>query len=201
MEDAVVKKKTPKRKIAMALKSASEAIVSISEMDDVVSKMNDKQKLLFESLMMGDDELVAAIKSGHTAYFTGITKVVHDKNGKPLNTKDVSLENVTTLDNDSYQRLLRICTAQVRFVLATDDYRKYTVPIKEYIARLAPLALGTISALARNGVKEETRFRAAKDLLDRAGEGAREPEKDIIIPVQLNIVLTQKDGSEVQYVR
>jgi hypothetical protein len=202
-EEAVLEKRKPGRppgrKVKMALAAASQAAISISEMDSVVAQMKEHQKIMFESIMSGDDELIAGLKSGHTEWFTHIAKGVKDKEGNYVPTSKVTLENVHDLDTESYQRLVRICAAHVRQHMGNEDYRQYTDPLKEYIKKFAPMALGTVVSLARDGLKEETRLKAAKDILDRAGEAASEPEKDIIIPVQVNIMLTGEDGKVVSY--
>jgi hypothetical protein len=185
-------------KVITAIKKASAAAVVIGEMNDVVSKMNDYQKVLFESIMSGDDDLIATLKCGQTRWFTGITKIVYLEGHIALETDKLNLSNVKDLEKESYERLLRVCGSQVRHKLGTSDYREYTLPIKEYIQRFAPLALGTIVDIAQNS-KDDTRLKAAKDLLDRAGEGAREPEKDVIIPVQVNIMLTSDSGKVTSY--
>jgi hypothetical protein len=182
------------RKITKALASATKATLAIKEMDSAVALMSTPQKTLFESLMSGDDELVAVIKAGYTSWFTGVSKKVTTKDGEELRTSEVTFDNVHDLDPLSYQRLLKLCIARVRQTLAVDDYRQYTDPIKDYFQRFTPLAMGTIVSIAREGKKEETKLRAAQDILDRAGEKATEPEKDVIVPVQVNIQLTSDDG-------
>lgn len=183
------------RKIEIALASGEVAATAIQEMGVVVDTMNPQQKLLFESVMSGDDALVTALKSGNTQWFTGITKKLFDSDGGSLAPTHVTLENVHDLDQRSYTRLLTICESQIRNVTGNVDYRLHTEPIKEFIKRFAPMALGTIVGIAQAGVKEENRLKAAKDLLDRAGEAAEAPDKEITIPVQVNIMLNQNDGT------
>ena len=198
----VKKRGRPKgHKITQALVKAEEAARTIEEMDGVVSLMNPQQKLLFESIMSGDDELISCLKSGHNEWFTGITKKLDNSDGTYVYSSAVTLENVRDLTPQSYSRLLSICRSQVRKVTGEDDYRIHTEPIKEYIKKFAPLALGTIIGIATGGEKEENRLKAAKDILDRAGEAAQEPEKDTILPLQVNIMLTQSDGTVVDYNR
>ncbi len=189
----------PGRKITMALEAASKAAESISEMDSVVALMKDHQRILFESIMSGDDELVACLKAGQNEWFTYIAKGVKDKEGEYVPTSSLTLSTIDDLDFDSYQRLVRICASHVRQISGTDDYQKYTLPLKEYVKRFAPMALGTIVGLSKNAQKDEVKLKAAQDILDRSGEKAVEPEKDIIIPVQVNIMLTSDDGKVVQY--
>lgn len=190
----------PGRKITLALEKAAVATETIHEMTNVVEQMSENQRLIFESLMNGDDELTVALKSKNTNWFTGIAKVVYTAEGKPMNTREITLENMHDLADDSYQRLLRLCKTRVsQFTMS--DYNATLIPIKEYLKKFTPMALGTIVGIARDGLKEENRLKAARDILDRAGEKAAEPEKDIVVPVQVNIVLTNTDGSQVQYDR
>ncbi len=186
--------------IGKAMEAASVAAVSIRDMDQWTSKMNEKQKTLFESLMSGDDELISCIKAGHQDYYTGITKLLTNKPGidpQRIMSHSVTLENVYDLTSEDYERLRRICASKVRYLSGTDDYRNYTAPIREYIKRFAPMALGTVMDVMQNATKDDIRLKAAKDLLDRADE--RGNDKDIVVPVQVNIVLTNKDGTTTAY--
>lgn len=192
----VQKKKKSRRKLFQALE-ASAALTG--ELQAVTEQMSDRQKKIFESILAGDDDLTAALKSGANNFFTGVARIVYTESGRKMDTEDVTLENKDFLDKDSYERLNRLCASQIRKAFATDDYRKYTNPIKEYIKRYAPIALNTIVDLTKNAKKEDVRLRAAQDLLNRGGEGATPPERDVIVPVQLNIMLTGEKGNIIKY--
>lgn len=65
------------------------------------------------------------------------------------------------------------------------------------IAAMAPMAIGQIFTLAREGKKEETRLTASKDIADRAGTkvadmDARQQGK----PIGLRVIVTKKEDGE-----
>lgn len=65
------------------------------------------------------------------------------------------------------------------------------------IAAMAPMAIGQIFMLAREGKKEETRLTASKDIADRAGTkvadmDARQQGK----PIGLRVIVTKKEDGE-----
>ncbi len=182
------------RPFAAALEASGKAAENVMAMEEAMASLSDPTRLLFESLMMGNDELVSALASGNSAFFTGISKMVTLKDGTRMLTSAVTSSNVHELDQESYNKLNRYCASQIRRMTAVYDYRRFTAPIREYIQKLAPMALGRIANIAQFGKKEENQLKAAQDLLDRAGEIAPAPEKDIVIPVQVNIVLTEGDG-------
>ena len=183
------------RKVTQALEAANEATVSIQKVESVVSRMSERQRAFFESVMAGENEVVSILRGGYENCFTGITKVLYLKDKTPINSDKITVDNVDDLEYESYFRILTICQSRVKQIMGKDDYREVTEPIKEYIKRFAPLALGTVVGIAQHGVKEENRLKAAKDILDRAGETAQVPEKDVVVPVQVNIMLTNQDGS------
>lgn len=187
------------RKLTIAVEKASQAVTAIAEVDSAVALLNENQRLIFESIMTGDDALQTALKTGNQQWFTGVARKVDLLDGSQCYTTTVTAETSVDLTDASYQRLLRLCESQVRNIMGTDDYRKYTIPIREYVKRFAPLAFGVVVDIAQNGVKEENRLKAANSILDRAGEREPEPEKDVVIPVQVNIQLTQQDGSIIAY--
>ena len=187
------------RPVGKAMAAAASAALSVAEMEREMTRMTDQNRLMFESVMSGDDELTAALKSNHTEWYTGITKLLTNKDGSRVMSGKVTLANKDDLAPEDYHRLVRICSSQVRIYAGTSDYRQYTRPIREYIQRFAPMALGTVMDVMQNGSKDETRLKAAKDLLDRAGEKEPERQADIQVPVQVNIMLTDQNGHAVKY--
>ncbi len=188
------------KSVGLALEAAQTAASAINVLDQKIDKLKDHHRLLFESIMSGDDEVTAAIRSGNQKWFTGITKRVETVDGRMVFTSALTLKSLEELTVASRERLNKICAANIRNLTGTHDYREFTLPIREYIKRYAPMALGTVVKLSQEAKKEEVMLKAATDLLDRAGEREPEPEKEIIVPVQVNIVLTDDKGKKVEYV-
>lgn len=189
----------PGRPVGKAIEAASVINASLTDMQTEVDKMKGHQRAMFESLMSGEDELIAILRAKKEEYFTGITKMVDQKDGGRLLTSQVTLENIDTLTPDSYERLRSICASKVRVFTGTTDYREYTDSVREYIKRYAPLALGTIVRLSQDAKKEEVQLKASKDILDRAGEREPEGKHEMIVPIQVNIMLTGEDGKTFEY--
>lgn len=194
------KKRKNAAKLRTAVTAAAEASAAIQDMETAIAEMTPNQKGIFESVMSGDEPVITALKTGNTGWFTGIVKKVFIKDEPgPFNSTDVSLENIYELADNSYTYLNRVCSTRVRQFMRDEDYHKHISTVREYLKRFAPLALGTIIDIAQNGEKEENRLKAAKDLLDRAGEREPEPEREMVVPVQVNIMLTDGKGKVVQY--
>jgi hypothetical protein len=187
------------KSVENALQAAEQAASAVLVLDQKLDKLKDHHKKMFESIMAGDDELVVALKSGNQKWYTGITKMVDTVDGTRIYTSKLTLDSIQTLTPDSYERLRRIASSKVRQLTGEVDYRQYTAPIREFAKRYTPMALGTIVRLSQDAKKEEVQLKAATDILDRAGEREPEPEKDIIIPVQVNIMLTGDKGEVIQY--
>lgn len=185
------------KKLEKALVAANFAAQSVKEVETVTENLDPRMKKAFESIMAGDDELVVALKAGYPEWFTGITKNIEKTDGTSIYSAKITLEDLPDLTPASYSRLRSICAAKVRQYCGDFDYRASIGPIRDYIKKLAPLALGTVVELATSAVREEVRLKAATDLLDRAGEKEPEPERDIVIPVQVNIVLTGEHGEKI----
>ena len=60
--------------LGMALVAGSNAAKAIIDMEKEKARMNDNVKALFESLMSGEDELTASLRSNHQTFYTGCTK-------------------------------------------------------------------------------------------------------------------------------
>lgn len=188
------------RKVFQALEAASSAAVAIEKLDDTISKMVGDQKLMFESVLAGDDSLITALKSHNERWFVGITKLLTNSDGSRIMSNKLTLENVNLLEDRDYCRLVRLCDSMVRHNMGGVDYSQYIEPIKKYAERYAPMAFGNIMNIANNSTKDDVRLKANNKILELGGVRAPEVEKgDTIIPVQLNIMLTSNDGTTTQY--
>jgi hypothetical protein len=186
---------TKGRSITIALKAADGAVQKINEMDSVIEHMTPKQESLFKAMMSGFSPLECAIMAGYQSWYKGISKNVKLKTGEWFKTADITLNNISLIDESNIEHLNSICSSQIRKITAEEDYRKYTDPVREFFQRLAPLAAMTINGIREDvKVKPETRLKAAKDMLDRAGQKAPEEKADVVIPVMVQINLTGKDG-------
>jgi hypothetical protein len=188
------------RSITNALKLVSPAVEKVKDLDFAIDKMPEKHKRMFESLLAGDDELITALKSDYTSWFTGITKMVTLVDGTRFLTSKVSLDNVSLLDEQSYERLRSICASQVRRISGIENYLDYVKPVREFAKNYAPMAFGQIVNLSKNSKKDEMKYKASNKILELAGERPPEATRgEVTIPVQLNILLTQNDGNIVKY--
>lgn len=184
------------RSVAIALKASEAAVENIEEMDKAVEHMNPKQEKLFKAMLSGYSDLECAIIAGYHSWFTGIRHKVLGKDGEPILTKGITLDQAAMLDEASSELLNNICRKKIMWITAEEDYRKYVDPVKEYFKRLAPRAAMTVNGIMNdNSVKPETRLKAAQDVLDRAGESAAPQKDDVVIPVLVQINLTEHDGS------
>lgn len=183
------------RSVALALKASEGAVEKIQEMDKVIEHMNPKQEKLFKAMLSGYSDLECAIIAGYHSWFTGIRHQVLGKDGEKILTKGLTLDKAAQLDESSSELLNSICRKKIMWITAEEDYRKYVDPVKEYFKRLAPRAAMTVNGIMNDGtVKPETRLKAAQDVLDRAGESAAPQKDDVVIPVMVQINLTDQNG-------
>jgi hypothetical protein len=150
------------RKVGAALESLAKAT---EEIKFLYARMSFTQQKLFTALASGQDELHACLSAGIRQ---GIVKIVYNKEGRPLYARNLTVKSVDSLDNDSYERLLRVARATVRRYLDGYDYNTYQMSINETFQLLAPKALGTLLQIMHDGTPRQ-RLKAATFVLDRAG--------------------------------
>jgi len=170
----------------------------VKEAQEMFEKLSDKQRKLFVSLTSGDDELIACLKCGHTHGITTIAKIVYKKNGRPLETKKLTLNNVNELDQLSYERLLRIAKSEMKTNLIGFDYKDSLVDITNLFKMIAPEMLTVLAKVAgKENAKDSDKIKAANSILDRAGYTPGDAKKGAgQLPVQVNILFNQQPKAE-----
>lgn len=205
-EKTLEKKKTgrPKgsKKIDLGMQKA---MVALEEAKEIQDKMSDKQRKLFVSLLKGYDPLRAAVDSGRTEFFTGITKKVEryitNKDGereiKGIYTSNIDMYSINDLTEESYAKLNRICKTEVDKYLGDFNHANYVANYKSVIKFLVPEAIGVLTDVATNkNAKDSDRLTAAKDILDRAGHLGDRLDADKTMPVQVNIIMNEEKKRE-----
>ena len=186
---------TPGHKVGNALEATKTAMDNIT---DLVEKMSDRQRRAYSALATGMDPLEACLVSGIEDF--GIVKIVYDKNHKPVEIANVTIDNVHDLDAASYQRLLNIANAIVKDLLNKgQSVEEYFVDVRKLLKIVAPEAFKSIADIAQFGAKDADRLNAAKDILDRSGYTAETaPKKDAPMPVMIQINFDKKPVSEIK---
>lgn len=173
----------------------------VAQVQDLYEKMSDVQRKVFISSLKGfPDELHVVLDAGYSVGITGIAKIVYTKDGKPMETHKLTLQNVTDLDAGSYERLLKIARADVSRVIGScRNYSDYILDVKNLFKMVAPEALSTLVEVSTNQkAKNGDRIRAANSLLDRAGYGTNKQDgKDDRPPVLVQINFDKKPQAEV----
>lgn len=199
-EDWRKKPRNRPHKIPQAMALTKSAVDNLTV---VLEKMSNKQRKLFVSLSKGYDYLEACLDADFRHPF-GIIKIVYDKKRKPVEIDKVTFDNVHTLDNASYQRLLNVCTSDVRLYMAEFKPEDFLVDVRKLFKMIAPDSLNVLAQIQSDKrAKDADRIAAAKDLLDRAGYQPDKAPKSPMMPVQVNIVMDRKalpeDVSVVSY--
>jgi hypothetical protein len=161
--------------------------------------MSDRDRKIFVSLTSGDDALIAMLKAGYYNGIATIAKIVYTKDGKPLETKKLTLENVYNLDDFSYERLLRIAKSSVKHLTSNRDLSEFITDITDLFKLIAPDQVAVLASISGDkAAKNSDRIKAANSILDRAGyesdDGKNKPPQ--VNPVQVNVIIGGKPKAE-----
>ena len=160
--------KRGERKLMVGLELAAE---TSKELTSVFQRMTDIQRKVFMQIATGKDSLEAAVITKQYHWFNGIVKYSRYKDGTGLKTEEItSLDTLHELDDESYQRLLRLTDTIVSQYCNTKDWRETIPDIADFFKLLAPEALTVVSELMQDAkVSPSVRLSAAKTILDKAG--------------------------------
>lgn len=199
-------KGTVRSKMAKALIATSAVC---KDVEDTFNKMNDRDRKIFVSLTSGDDELIACLKAEHYGGMRNIVKIVYTKAtekpdgsvepGKAMHTRQLTIKNVETLDEASYERLLRIARTEVKHLVGKTDYHNLISDVKGLFRLIAPEQIAVLASIARKeSAKDSDRIKAANSILDRADYKGPEAAGNapITMPVQVNVVIGGKPKAE-----
>lgn len=178
-----------KSKLAKAMIATNPAV---KEIQTAFDNLNDRDRKIFVSMTSGDDELVAILKAGYYNGITTIAKIVYKKDGKPLETEKLTLDNVKELDPFSYERLLRIAKCEIKHLVGKTDYRNFIVDITDLFKLIAPEQIAVLASISgKESAKDSDRIKAAEAILDRGGYESSETKKKppTLNPTQVNIII------------
>jgi len=178
----------------MGLVAAEEAADAANRMDNVVARMDDRQRKLFLAIIQGKDELIATLESGYREFIDWMPNplsfqfddTMHKHKIKAV---DVTLKNVFKLDEASYNTLLLVCKNKVSVATADDSYENHLIPINKFFDMAAPKAFAVLNEIMENATSDRVRLSAADSLLNRAGYGERPGERVESGAVTVNIIL------------
>lgn len=165
------------------MEAAAEASTKVKH---VFEQMSDPQRKLFVSLAQGDDALVAAIKGGYDSWYRGIIKVVYRRGHIAQETKSLNLSHLPNLEEESYERLLRVCEAKAKDISGGADITQYLPEIQDFFKLVAPEAFAVVNEIMTDvKVSPSVRLKAATDVLNRAGYSETKKASEDNSPVKL----------------
>lgn len=185
------------RKLDLALKSASAITDEVINLQSLLAKMTDKQKLIFQSLVQGKTELEAIIVAGTQKDLSFKVPFVLTTKGRKIKTINLKIKHLSMLKPKSLNLLNTVAQSQVKAALGSGNYKDFILKIDWFFKLFALDAARVILNLMNNAKSEQIQLHAAQDILNRAGYTSENKESsEPVMPVNVIIRYDKKPVAE-----
>lgn len=182
------------KKVEQAMALSEGEMQKAADLKSLLNKMSERNRKLFLELSRGRDEFEASLFSGNQQFYTGISKVLYLKSGKPILTKDVTKDNYKELDETSYSKMIRLCNSQIKKFTPNIDYHQYMIDVTDFFKLIAPDISRELTTMFFDGdLKNETKINLGLSLLEKGGyKNKKDLTPDTIVNVNVIAPPTNK---------